>query len=96
MIFSTFSKNIQEKKLCLFWIFIENIKFPQKSHLKTLYSCNTLTEKRNVLTIPKEYLIDEDKVKTDSGLATITTGLQNMEYIEVLSGITKNTYINKP
>jgi multidrug efflux pump subunit AcrA (membrane-fusion protein) len=55
-----------------------------------------IAKKRNVLTIPKEYLIDEDKVKTDSGLATITTGLQNMEYIEVLSGITKNTYINKP
>jgi len=52
--------------------------------------------KNKVLTIPKAYIIDGDKVKTDDGLVTITTGLQNMENIEVLSGITKNTYIYKP
>ena len=49
-----------------------------------------------VLTIPKAYLMEDDKVKTDNGLTPITTGLQNMEYIEVLSGITKDTYIYKP
>ncbi len=52
-----------------------------------------ITTKDNVLTIPKAYLIDDDKVKTDDGIITITTGLQNMEYIEVVSGITKDTYI---
>ena len=43
--------------------------------------------KDKVLTIPKAYIIDDNKVKTDDGLVTITTGLQNMELIEVLSGI---------
>ena len=58
---------------------------------------NIIIAKKNaVLTIPKACIIDEDKVKTDDGLVTITTGLQNMEYIEVLSGITKDTYIYKP
>lgn len=52
--------------------------------------------KDNVLTIPKSYIINDNKVKTNDGLVTITTGLQNMEYIEVLSGITKDTYIFKP
>lgn len=55
-----------------------------------------IDKKENVLTIPKEYLIENNKVKTDEGLITILTGLQNMEDIEVLSGITKNTYIYKP
>ncbi|GAA4940985.1 hypothetical protein GCM10023314_12350 [Algibacter agarivorans] len=55
-----------------------------------------IKKKDTVLTIPKAYLIEDDKVKTDDGLTPITTGLQNMEYIEVLSGITKDTFIYKP
>lgn len=55
-----------------------------------------IAKKDKVLTIPKAYLIDGNMVKTDDGLIPITTGLQNMEYIEVLSGITKDTYIYKP
>jgi HlyD family secretion protein len=55
-----------------------------------------IATKNKVLTIPKAYLIDGNKVKTDDGLVTIMTGLQNMELIEVLSGITKDTYIYKP
>ena len=55
-----------------------------------------IKKKDTVLTIPKAYLIEDDKVKTDDGLTLITTGLQNMEYIEVLSGITKDTFIYKP
>ncbi len=55
-----------------------------------------IAKKDNVLTIPKTYLIDNNKVKTDEGVITIETGLQNLELIEVRSGITKNTYIYKP
>lgn len=55
-----------------------------------------ISQKHNVLTIPKNYLIDNNQVKTDEGLVTITTGLENMEFVEVISGITKNTYIYKP
>jgi len=55
-----------------------------------------IDEKDKVLTIPKTYLIDDNKVKTDDGLITVTTGLQNMEHIEILSGITKDTPIYKP
>lgn len=55
-----------------------------------------IARKDSVLTIPKAYLIEDYKVKTDEGLISITTGLQNMEYVEVLSGLTKDIYIYKP
>lgn len=55
-----------------------------------------IAKKDNVLTIPKAYLIDGNKVKTDDGLIPIKTGLQNLEYTEVLSGINKDTPIYKP
>lgn len=55
-----------------------------------------IAKKDTVLTIPKAYIIADNKVKTDDGLVTITTGLQNMEYIEIHSGIDKDTYIYKP
>ncbi|GAA3561595.1 efflux RND transporter periplasmic adaptor subunit [Snuella lapsa] len=58
---------------------------------------NIIIEKKDkVLTIPKTYLIDNNKVETDYGLVTITTGAQNLEFIEISSGITKDTYIYKP
>ena len=55
-----------------------------------------IAKKDSVLTIPKAYLVDGNKVKTDNGLTPITIGLQNLEFVEVVSGITKDTYIYKP
>ena len=55
-----------------------------------------IAKKDSALVIPKTYLINDTKVKTDKGLTDITIGLQNMDYVEVLSGITENTYIYKP
>lgn len=55
-----------------------------------------VSKKENVLTIPKSYVIHSDKVKTKDGLVTITKGLENLEYVEVISGVTKDTYIYKP
>tara|TARA_R110001606_G_scaffold398846_1_gene579222 strand:+ start:3478 stop:4560 length:1083 start_codon:yes stop_codon:yes gene_type:complete len=52
-----------------------------------------ISEKKNVLTIPKEYLWQNNQVKTDSGLITVKLGLQNLEFVEILSGITKDTFI---
>ncbi|WP_282121972.1 efflux RND transporter periplasmic adaptor subunit [Algibacter mikhailovii] len=55
-----------------------------------------IARKDKVLTIPKAFLIDDGMVKTDAGVIPITIGLQNMEYVEVLSGITKDTHLYKP
>lgn len=55
-----------------------------------------ISTKDHVLTIPKDYLIEGDKVETDKGIVNVKTGLQNMEYIEIREGLTENTYIHKP
>lgn len=55
-----------------------------------------IAQKEHVLTIPADYLFDANKVQTDEGLLSVETGLQNMEYIEIISGISKDTYIYKP
>ena len=55
-----------------------------------------IANKKDVLTIPKEYLIEGNKVKTDDGEVVIETGLQNMDFVEVLSGITDKINIYKP
>lgn len=55
-----------------------------------------IAKKSDVITIPKNYLINDNQVKTEEGLVSIKTGLQNLEYVEVLSGINKSTFIYKP
>lgn len=55
-----------------------------------------IAQKEEALTIPKEYLIGTSKVLTDDGEKEITLGLQNMEMVEVLDGITENTAIYIP
>ncbi|UOB17931.1 efflux RND transporter periplasmic adaptor subunit [Abyssalbus ytuae] len=55
-----------------------------------------IKEKENILTIPKEYLIGENKVKTENGIVEIETGLENMDKIEIVSGLDEHTYIYKP
>lgn len=55
-----------------------------------------ISKKDNVLTIPKNYLIDGTKVETDQGLVTVKTGVENMEFIEIIEGITDSTLLLKP
>ena len=52
--------------------------------------------RENVLTIPREYLVDKNKVRTEEGLIELELGLQNMEYVEVIAGLDKDTFILKP
>lgn len=55
-----------------------------------------IAKKDNALSIPKDYLIDENHVLTENGKKKITTGLQTLDRIEILDGIDANTYILKP
>lgn len=55
-----------------------------------------VSQKENALTIPKEYLIGENQVKTETGIIEIVTGIQDMERIEVRSGLDAETYLLKP
>ncbi len=55
-----------------------------------------IDQKENTLSIPKDYLIENSKVKTEDGITPVTTGMENMEMVEILSGINKDTWIFKP
>ncbi|AVR45577.1 efflux transporter periplasmic adaptor subunit [Christiangramia fulva] len=55
-----------------------------------------IAEKKDALTIPKEYLIDADHVLTDDGIRKIRTGLQDIEKVEILSGLKEDETIYKP
>ncbi|WP_242093550.1 efflux RND transporter periplasmic adaptor subunit [Aestuariivivens sediminicola] len=55
-----------------------------------------ISKKDSALTIPKAYLIDGSMVKTEEGLIAVGTGLQNLEFIEITSGISEDTFIYKP
>lgn len=73
-----------------------------KNPPKTLYpglsgEGNIITAfKENVLTIPRDYLIEGNKVNTSTGLISVTVGLQNLERVEILSGISESTELIKP
>ena len=55
-----------------------------------------IAEKENVLTIPREYLINEDQILTEDGRKTVRLGLRNLERVEILEGIDEKTKIFKP
>ncbi|MFK2818648.1 efflux RND transporter periplasmic adaptor subunit [Flavobacteriaceae sp. LMIT009] len=55
-----------------------------------------IAEKENILTIPKIYLTENNEVLTDEGLVKVRVGLENLEFVEILEGITEKTQIYKP
>ncbi|TRZ40989.1 efflux RND transporter periplasmic adaptor subunit [Robertkochia solimangrovi] len=52
--------------------------------------------KQDVLTIPKNYLLSGDRVNTKNGFIEVKTGLQDLEYVEILEGIDRSTPLLKP
>lgn len=55
-----------------------------------------IAKRENILTIPKEYLIEDDKVMTNDGLIDVVLGVQNLEFVEIISGISEKIQIRKP
>ncbi|MGB5378790.1 efflux RND transporter periplasmic adaptor subunit [Muriicola sp.] len=55
-----------------------------------------IQQKKDVLVIPKAYLIGDSRVETENGEVEISIGLQDLQYVEILSGIDSGTYILKP
>ena len=54
-----------------------------------------ISYKKNALTIPKSFLYNSNQVLTEEGLVNVTLGVENLEYIEILSGVTESTTIFK-
>ena len=55
-----------------------------------------ISERESVLTIPKEFLLEGNKVRTPGGEVEVVTGLQNLDRVEILDGINETTEILKP
>lgn len=55
-----------------------------------------ISVKENALTIPKEYLVEANKVLTEEGPVEVTIGLQNLDRVEILEGISASTVLLKP
>ena len=49
-----------------------------------------------VLTIPRSYLVNGNRVRTEDGLIAVQIGLGNLEYVEVTDGLSEETAIFKP
>lgn len=70
---------------------------PVKLYAGLAGEANVVVEmKENTLTIPKDYLVEGDSVKTENGLVQVEVGLQSMDTVEILSGISSSTWIYKP
>lgn len=54
-----------------------------------------LSKKEQVMTIPADYLTEDNKVMTQTGLVEVEVGLQNFEYVEILAGLDTTTIIQK-
>ncbi|MCX2720119.1 efflux RND transporter periplasmic adaptor subunit [Lentiprolixibacter aurantiacus] len=55
-----------------------------------------IMEKKDVITIPKDYLFDGNKVKTEDGIIEVRTGIENLDRVEIISGLDTQTHILKP
>jgi len=55
-----------------------------------------VSRKNEALTIPASFLLPGDKVMTDAGEIPVQTGLKNLEFVEILSGIDTTTVLQKP
>lgn len=50
----------------------------------------------SVLTIPRTYLMEGNMVRTEEGMVEVSTGLINMEQVEIISGVGPQTTLLKP
>ncbi|MGB7842229.1 MAG: HlyD family efflux transporter periplasmic adaptor subunit [Salinimicrobium sp.] len=55
-----------------------------------------VSQKDSALVIPKKFLINGNRVKTENGEIEVKTGLENLDSIEIVSGLTREIEIYKP
>ena len=75
----------------------EFIKQPPKLYYGLAGEANIVISKRNnALVIPTDYLMPNNTVLTKEGERSVTTGMKNLEFVEILSGIDTTTSLVKP
>lgn len=51
---------------------------------------------KNVVVIPREYLINKNQVETENGLQTVKVGLKSLSHVEILEGLQEGESIYLP
>lgn len=75
----------------------EFINYPPSLYYGLSGEANIIVSKRkDALVIPSDYLMDGQQVMTVSGPVPVKTGVKNMSFVEVLSGIDTSTLLIKP
>jgi len=73
------------------------VTLPKRLYMGLSGEANVIiSEKANTLLIPKEYLINGNKVMTPDGEVEVKVGLESLEQIEVLSPIDTSSRLIKP
>jgi len=52
-----------------------------------------ISEKQNVLSLPSQYITEDNKVNTEDGPVMVQTGLRSLDFTEIISGIDSSTVI---
>lgn len=55
-----------------------------------------INQKKDVLVIPRSYLMENDRVNTSDSVVQVEVGLMNMEYVEIISGLDSTTHLLMP
>lgn len=55
-----------------------------------------IAQRENVLTIPKDYLVGRDSVRTLQGMRKIVTGIETLDRVEIREGIEAGTKLLRP
>lgn len=73
------------------------VEAPKKIYNGLAGEANIIVSKRkNVLTIPADYLMTNSKVLTLDGEKEVQIGVKNLSFVEIISGIDANTVLHKP
>ncbi len=73
------------------------IDVPEKLYPGLSGEANILiNQKQQALVIPRSCLMEGNKVETETGLVEITVGLESLDYVEVLKGLSKNDKVFLP
>ena len=87
-------KDLRNQTFLVEALFIEG---PEKLYPGLSGEANIIiAEKEDILTIPKVYLTENNEVLTNEGLVKVKVGLENLEFVEILEGVTEKTQIYKP
>lgn len=73
------------------------IKGPDKLLYGLSGEANIIVNRRSrVLTIPASCLNSDNEVETENGVQKVVTGMRNLDYVEIVSGIDTTTMLIKP